>query len=207
MSEDQLSLLSAIIASPEDLGIRGMYADACDEAGQTYHAALIRAQFKSGHTHYLECLNWDKESWRWTNKPSGWNAPDVGNNHTYVASWLPAPIVGCRLTIVAGFVEEVRGSWDSWVKFSEDAYWNPSSLVRCPPTAHPIRKVVLTDRPSLRNMRHNYIGERRGEVHEIERMIAGGMSSEEVWHRVIFPEHWPGIEFESDGNGGTQDED
>ncbi len=151
MTADQLGLLAAIITEPENDSIRGMFADAATDAGKRYHPDLIRGQLQTHWTHISECFEWDAKHWRWGTggQPSAHIVPELGSNyeHDDANSWLPPPVVGACLTVSRGFAEVVECDWKTWLALAPSLHWHPSLTTPCPPTAHPVRLVKLTDRP------------------------------------------------------------
>lgn len=122
-------LLAAVIMSPDDDTVRLAFADALDERGgprDRDRAWYIRWAFRL---------------------TGGADRPGTGAEDTYWwTDWLG--LFDLEPFFDRGFVLEVAADAANFLRAADKLLWHPGQNRPCPPTAHPVRKVVLTDRPA-----------------------------------------------------------
>lgn len=221
------SMLQAVIKAPHDDTLRLIYADALEERGDgddVLWATTIRHAVRweaEGWRQNWVAMRDDKKSFE---RDVNATIKKLGKNPvvtTGVADYYP---FRHWAHWHKGFIDEVYPhDLAEWERLAEVLYWHPDQtvtvrdweetgggiLVRnfekprpCPPTAHPVRKVVFSRRPPLgtwgRGSNSNstlyFLGD--GDPAEPDVELPNGQYDQDQIVRICLDKRWPHLTFE-----------
>lgn len=152
------ALLAAVLAEPDDDGVRLVAADWWEEHGESERAEFVRVQVELARG--ADCLKplgtlagFPVVSTACDCRPCTLGRREQELEDRHGGGWFDFPEGVAEGPISyrfrRGLVHALRLNAADWLAHAAALYWHPDQQRPCPPTAQPVREVTLTSQPKL----------------------------------------------------------